>query len=117
MRTLLKLFEHNGWANGRTFDLCQQAANDLFTDAEKGTRGTLDETIKHMVGVEEVYLAMVQGEDVSQDLADRDQYFARDRSWFLGRGRELPGEYWPCSTRRIRLGWTARCGCRGSTSP
>jgi uncharacterized damage-inducible protein DinB len=93
MRTLIEFYRHNGWANGRTFDLCEQAADGLFTEEAKGTRGTLDETIKHMVAVEAIYLSLVQGEDVSRDLADRDEYFARDRSWFVGRGRELSDQY------------------------
>jgi uncharacterized damage-inducible protein DinB len=93
MQTLIGFYRHNGWANARTFELCEQAAGGLLTDAAKGTRGTVDETIKHMVAVEAIYLSMVQGEDVSRDLADRDQYFAQDRSWFFGRGRELSGEY------------------------
>jgi uncharacterized damage-inducible protein DinB len=93
MQTLIEFYRHNGWANARTFDLCEQAAEGLLTDTDKGTRGTLDETIKHMVGVEEFYLAMVQGLDASSVIGSREEYFARDRSWFLRRGRELPGEY------------------------
>jgi uncharacterized damage-inducible protein DinB len=93
MNTLLQLYEHNGWANARTFDLCEQAADGLLTEAAKGTRGTLDETVRHTVGVEEVYLALIQGRDVASVFPSQEAYFAQDRSWFLRRGRELSGEY------------------------
>lgn len=93
MQTLRDLFRHNGWANQHTFDLCDQAAGDVLSGAAAGTIGSLDETLKHLVGVEEVYLAMVQGEDMSAAFGDREHYFARERDWFLRRGRELSDEY------------------------
>lgn len=30
MRILIEFYRHNGWANGRTFDLCEQAADGLI---------------------------------------------------------------------------------------
>jgi uncharacterized damage-inducible protein DinB len=92
MQTLDMLFRYNAWANNRVFEVVSQLdAATLGQDAQ-GTVGSIGETLKHMVGVEEVYLAMLRGSR-PDSAGSREAYFAHDLSWFAQRSAELGGRY------------------------
>lgn len=81
MRTLSDLYAYNAWANAQVFAVCRAVdAARLDADAP-GTRGTLTETLKHLVQVEAVYALML--EDKPRPTAEeRDEFIAHDLTWF-----------------------------------
>lgn len=57
METLRRLGQGSAWANGRVFAACE-AVDLTALDAEaKGTLGSIAATLKHLVGVGDIYLA------------------------------------------------------------
>jgi uncharacterized damage-inducible protein DinB len=55
--SLVEMFRHNAWANQRLFDACE-GLNDAQLDATTfGTYGTIRDTLLHIVGAQERYLA------------------------------------------------------------
>ncbi len=90
MRTLLSLARHNTWANDRVFDACTAVPPGQLSDAAKGTYGSVVETLKHLVEVEEIYLLMLRGSDPKSLGKD---YLQHDAAWFAERSRALGEEY------------------------
>ncbi|HUX85858.1 MAG TPA: DinB family protein [Chloroflexota bacterium] len=94
MRTFQDLFTYNDWANRRVYAFCRGLDPALLTEAAPGTNGTLAETLKHSIGVEDAYLMMLRGQSIGSGSDDaRDRYFAQDLSWFLDRGDQIGSEY------------------------
>jgi uncharacterized damage-inducible protein DinB len=93
LRTLQQLVRYNGWANRRVFDVCRTAAPGLLSEAAKGTIGSVEETLKHMVAVEEGYLALLQDQDLGETFGDREAYLAQDGAWFARRSPEIAEGY------------------------
>ncbi len=57
---LLKLFEHNNWANQQVIHACLGlSAEQLDAKPNSATHGTIRETLMHLVSSEEVYLALL----------------------------------------------------------
>ncbi|MBI3158183.1 MAG: DinB family protein [Chloroflexi bacterium] len=59
---LARIFEHNKWANARIIDACA-ALTDEQLDAEpvSATKGSIRETLLHLVGAEDWYLYQLTG--------------------------------------------------------
>jgi uncharacterized damage-inducible protein DinB len=93
MQTLLQLLDYNGWANARVFALCRSVADTLLTTAATGTIGSIEATLKHLVMVEDAYLAMVQELDLAQTLGEREPYLAHDLTWFARRADQVAEQY------------------------
>lgn len=57
---LVKLFEHNNWANMQTIQVCS-ALNDEQLDAEpqSATKGNIRDTLLHLVGSQASYLSLL----------------------------------------------------------
>ncbi len=57
-----KLFEHNNWANIKMIETCS-ALSDEQLDAEPGsaTKGTIRETLRHLVASQMGYLSLLTG--------------------------------------------------------
>ena len=89
--SLLNLCRYNAWANAKLVDLLRAAPAEALTDAAPGTTGAIADTFKHLVGVEDLYLASVQGRDVAEatGAADLNAYFARDLPWFYERSAAI----------------------------
>jgi uncharacterized damage-inducible protein DinB len=85
VRTLRQLCRYNAWANARVFACCRALDPAALGSAAKGTVGTLEQTLKHLVGVEDVYLAMLRGEDLRTALPPPDEYERHDLAWFADR--------------------------------
>jgi uncharacterized damage-inducible protein DinB len=92
MRTLIELARYNAWANQRVFDTSQALSTAVLSAEAKGTYGSVQETLAHLVEVEEIYLLMLQGGDVTKLTGD-DSYMSHDTAWFIQRSRELGAEY------------------------
>jgi uncharacterized damage-inducible protein DinB len=57
---LLKLFEHNNWANGQVIHVCcGLSAEQLDAKPSSATHGTIRETLVHLVSSQEGYLALL----------------------------------------------------------
>ncbi len=93
METLRCFARYNGWANDRVFALCRALEPAQLGDAATGTIGTVESTLKHLVGVEDAYLAMLRGQDPMATIGSREAYMQRDFAWFAGRSAALAGEY------------------------
>ena len=93
MRTLRQLCRYNAWANARVFACCRGVDPAVLGAEAKGTIGTIEETLKHAVGVEDVYLVMLRGEDPRTALGPREEYHGHDLAWFAGRAGEVGAGY------------------------
>lgn len=91
MQTLLDLAHYNAWANQRVFETSAALSSTVLSAEAKGTYGTVQETLAHLVEVEEIYLLMMQQGDVNS--WDSDAYMEHDNAWFAQRSRELGTEY------------------------
>lgn len=85
-------FQYNAWANRRVFEICA-AVDPAELDAEaKGTVGTIALTLKHLVHVEDAYVAMIEG--ISLDAVGRPAiYNTREIPWYSQRSQELSLAY------------------------
>jgi uncharacterized damage-inducible protein DinB len=92
MRTLQDLYTYNGWADAQVFSACRAVDQAQLEADAPGTYGTLDETLKHMVQVEDVYLRMLRSEVLEQS-GPPDAYFAHDLAWFQARAAQLAADY------------------------
>ncbi len=93
VQTLLRLLRYNAWGNERVFALCEAAAPTLLDQADRGSIGSTAETLKHLVGVEDAYLAMTQGRDLDEALGSREAYAAHDLAWFARRSAGIAEGY------------------------
>jgi uncharacterized damage-inducible protein DinB len=91
MRSLQALYAYNAWANARVFAVCTGLDQTQLVERAPGTIGTIEETLKHMVSVEDVYARMLRG--APADGGQREAYFAHDVSWFADRAAQLGRDY------------------------
>ena len=57
---LVKLFEHNNWANGKIIEVCSTlSAEQLDAEPHSVTKGNIRETLVHLVGSQRGYLALL----------------------------------------------------------
>jgi len=92
MRILTDLYRYNTWANARVFAVCATLDAALLREEARGTHGTIEETLKHLVGVEDVYLTMIQGLPIGQGGA-QETYFAQNLAWFAERATQVGAGY------------------------
>jgi uncharacterized damage-inducible protein DinB len=93
MQTLKQFNRYNAWANRRVFDLCRSERDLALAETARGTVGSIEQTLKHLVAVEDGYLALLQGRDMQEAMGGREEYHAHDLSWFGRRSQELAGAY------------------------
>jgi uncharacterized damage-inducible protein DinB len=92
MHTLHKLFRYNAWANRRVFDAVADLDAAALAQDAPGTQSSLEGTLKHLVGVEDIYLMLTQGRAMGA-AGDRDAYFEHDLAWFRDRAEEVGRGY------------------------
>lgn len=92
LRSLKELFRHNKWANARVFTACHDLPETLLQEEAPGTVGTVETTLKHLVGNEDFFLAMIEGRS-SEEFGSREAYFAQDLAWFRQRLDPLGDAY------------------------
>jgi uncharacterized damage-inducible protein DinB len=90
--TLRDQYAHNAWANARTLAACQALDQAQLEERAPGTYGTIQDTIRHMVGVEDAYFHMLRDEAPPSQGAP-EAYFAQGVAWFIRRSAELAREY------------------------
>ena len=57
---LVKLFEHNNWANRKIVEACYALSNDqLDTEPHSATKGTIRRTVLHLVHSQKGYLSLL----------------------------------------------------------
>ncbi len=57
---LVKLFEHNNWANNQIFEACYALSDkQLDTEPQSATQGTIRSTLLHLVSSQRGYLALL----------------------------------------------------------
>jgi uncharacterized damage-inducible protein DinB len=67
---LAELFHHNLWANLTLIDLCATLPDEILEKNVPGTFGTIRDTLGHLAGAEEGYLAGLVGDaEVGPNLA------------------------------------------------
>ena len=59
---LVKLFEHNNWANQKIIEACYALSDEqLDTEPHSVTKGNIRETLSHLVTSQRGYLALPAG--------------------------------------------------------
>jgi uncharacterized damage-inducible protein DinB len=91
-RTLRDLYAYNAWANGQVFALCAGQDVAQMESEAPGTSGSIAETLKHLIGVEAVYLQMLRDVPLGGQ-AEREAFWAHDLPWFTDLARQLGGGY------------------------
>jgi uncharacterized damage-inducible protein DinB len=89
---LAEMYRYNTWANERVFAACAGLDASALREEAPGTAGTIAETLKHLVSVEDAYLAMLKGQQLG-GRGDREAYFAQDVAWFAARVAPLGEGY------------------------
>jgi uncharacterized damage-inducible protein DinB len=89
---LADLFRYNAWANAKVFEACRGVEAARLEAAAPGTHGSIDDTLKHMVGVEDVYLVMLQDQPIGSG-GNPEDYFAHDLTWFDERSVRVGESY------------------------
>lgn len=92
MNTLQDLFAYNSWANAQVFSVCRGVDRARLEAQETGTFGTIEGTLAHLVGVEDVYLRALRDESLAAG-ESREAYFAHDLTWFADRSAQVGAEY------------------------
>ncbi|HEY7173298.1 MAG TPA: DinB family protein [Micromonosporaceae bacterium] len=60
---LLELYRHKTWATVRLIEACAKLDAEQLNASTPGTFGTIVDTLHHLVGAEEGYLALASGEE------------------------------------------------------
>ncbi|MGH2457769.1 MAG: DinB family protein [Chloroflexota bacterium] len=104
--SLIDLFRYNQWANERVFGVCERLDPALHTETAAGANGSIENTLSHLMGVEDAYLAMIRGQPLSvpwikapltardgllQVLTHSGQHRAQVFSVLGARGIDVPG--------------------------
>lgn len=58
---LVEMFKHNVWANLEVIAACENLTDDQLSTTIPGTYGTIRDTLVHLVGAEERYIARLIG--------------------------------------------------------
>ncbi|MDP9471917.1 MAG: DinB family protein [Chloroflexota bacterium] len=59
---LIKLFEHNRWANLRAVEACARLTDTQLDATVPGTAGSVRETLMHIAGAEQRYVQRLSGQ-------------------------------------------------------
>ena len=65
--TLRLFFHHNLWANLKLFNTCLSLTNAELSHADRGTYGSIEATLTHLVRSEERYLFFLNGQKTTDD--------------------------------------------------
>ncbi|HVX29564.1 MAG TPA: DinB family protein, partial [Nitrolancea sp.] len=91
MQTLLDLARYNAWANQRVFETSAALSSAVLSAEAKGTYGSVQETLAHLVEVEEIYLLMLRDANIAD--WDTDRFMANSPGGFAERSRGLGDDY------------------------
>jgi uncharacterized damage-inducible protein DinB len=97
---LAELFRHNLWANLTLIDLCLTLPEEILETNVPGTYGGIRETLTHLVGAEERYVAAFAGgperrnptlEETAPDLATLREHARQSGEGFVAYAETLDG--------------------------
>ncbi len=63
---LVEFFLHNVWANQRLLDLCATLTEEQLDATAPGTYGSIRDTMVHLIGAEQRYLAALNGVELER---------------------------------------------------
>jgi uncharacterized damage-inducible protein DinB len=86
------LFRYHRWANAEVFATCRGLDPRILDEDAPGTHGSIASTLKHLVGVEDVYLLMLEDQPLDARNS-REAYLAHDLGWFADRSRQVSDGY------------------------
>jgi len=86
---LRALVAYNRWANARVYEVCLGLDSAALRADAPGTTGSIERTLKHAVGVEDAFLALLRGQDPREALGPGATYYRRDLAWFFVRAEEI----------------------------
>ena len=66
---LTTLFAHNGWANLKLLDSCEQLSDEQLDATATGCYGSIRDTLWHIVGAEVSYVSRVNGKLPTQPIS------------------------------------------------
>jgi uncharacterized damage-inducible protein DinB len=92
MQELIDLYRHNAWANDKVFAVAEQQDAAKLEAEAPGTRDTVRGTLAHLVRVEELYLALIEGKPRAS-VEPLEAFMAHDLAWMRRRLHELGGAY------------------------
>ena len=92
MHTLRQQFRHNAWCNERVGALLTALDPAALQAGAAGAYGSLTDTLKHFVGVEDAYLTLIEGRALDA-FGSQETYFAHDLAWFIARSAEIGTGY------------------------
>ncbi|MDB5076060.1 MAG: damage-inducible protein DinB [Chloroflexi bacterium] len=72
--TGVEFFKHNTWANLRLLDACIELSEPQLDASAQGTYGSIRDTLFHLVGSEEGYVARLTGEALENPLRRGDPF-------------------------------------------
>ena len=97
---LAELFRHNLWANLTLIDLCATLPDDVLGSNVRGTYGGIRQTLTHLVGAEERYLAALAAgperrnptlEETAPDLATLREHARQSGEGFVAYAETVEG--------------------------
>jgi uncharacterized damage-inducible protein DinB len=91
-QSLRDLYAYNSWANGEVFAVCRGLDRAQLEQQAPGTFGSLEDTLKHLIGVEDAYFYMLQNKP-PESRGPREEYAAHDLAWFAERAAQLGEGY------------------------
>jgi len=92
VQTLQDLFAYNTWADARVFAVCREVDRAFLGAQATGTFGTIEDTLKHLVSVEDVYTRML-GDEPPEAMGPFEAYLSHDLAWFEERAKQLGAHY------------------------
>ena len=72
--SLAELFRHNAWANQRLFDACEGLSDAQLDATVVGTFGSIRDTLAHIVGAQERYVAALAATGPVSVIRERDLF-------------------------------------------
>jgi len=69
-----ELYRHNLWANLCLLDVCEKLSDDQLDANAPGTYGRIRDTLVHLVGAEQYYVALLTGEHPERQLRPGDAF-------------------------------------------
>ncbi len=113
METLRRLCRYNAWANAKVFDICRELDPAILSEPAAGSLGTVEATLKHLIGVEDYNLHLASDTVPADVPAWRAAYLQLPFSWYLERIAAIGEEYQELLAapdasfleREVKMGW------------
>jgi uncharacterized damage-inducible protein DinB len=85
-------FAHHGWATLHLLDVCERLNADQLASSVPGTYGSIIDTLRHIVGADASYLALLSGDRVERIDEEREATLTIEQLRYATRRHD---EVWP----------------------